>query len=93
MKKADFTGLRKKIDRTDRAILCALTARFGAALEIGRIKAALGIPVVQKSRLREVLRERVAMGRELGLSPVFVRALIHLIHDESVRMQKKVGRK
>ena len=90
MKKADFSRLRSKIDHADRDLLRALAKRFASALEIGRIKAKLGIPVIQKSRFRELLKERIEMGRKQGISPKFIRALFHLIHDESVRVQMKV---
>jgi len=54
--KSDLDDLRKRIDLLDESLVRLLNARAACALEIGRVKRAMGIPVYQPQREEEVLR-------------------------------------
>jgi chorismate mutase len=81
--------LRKKIDRADRALFQALSLRTKAVTEIGHLKRRHGLPVLQKARWKEVMRERVKIAKGLGISEAFVKRVLTLIHKESIRIQTR----
>ena len=79
--------LRLKIDRIDDELLELLAKRMGVSREIGRYKREHNLPVVQTQRYRNLMEKRVADGEKLDLSPEFIRHLLSVIHEESVRQQ------
>ena len=52
----EIEALRQRIDELDERLVRLLNDRAGCALEIGRIKQALGLEIYQPEREREVLR-------------------------------------
>ena len=52
---AGLQDLRRKIDALDEAIVRLLNARAACALEIGRCKKQIGLPLYQPARESEVL--------------------------------------
>jgi len=91
----EFAQLRKKIDQADRILFNALGSRARAVEKIGVIKRDHDLPVFQKKRWKEVLRERVKIAKRMGLSERFSKNLLELIHKESCRVQRNIkkGRK
>lgn len=81
--------LRTRIDRADRALLEALSARFRAVLEVGELKRELGLPVVQKNRWLELMEDRLRQANRLELSKDFIQAVFKLIHKEAIRLQSR----
>ena len=55
--------------------------------EIGRRKEAGGIPVVQPGRYSDMQASRVAAAAAQGIDAGFMRRLLSMIHEESVRIQ------
>ena len=47
---ADLEDLRKRIDLLDESLVRLLNARAACALEIGRIKRDMGLPIYQPTR-------------------------------------------
>lgn len=80
-------GLRRKIDDTDDEILALLARRMDIAREIGAYKRQHGLPVVQPDRYNNLMEKRAAEGEALGLPRNFVRRILALVHEESVRTQ------
>lgn len=85
--------LREAIDRIDLRLLKVLSQRFQLSEKVGQLKAHSGLPVVQKSRKKEILKDREMRGRELGLTGEFIRRLYTLVHLESVNRQLKIKKK
>lgn len=79
--------LREKIDRLDDDLLDLLAKRMEVAREIGRYKRENKLPVVQSSRYKSLMENRVAEGVKLDMSADFIKALLAVIHEESVRQQ------
>ena len=52
----DLDDLRKRIDLLDESLVRLLNARAACALEIGRVKRDMGVPIYQPERENEVLR-------------------------------------
>jgi chorismate mutase len=90
---ARIRKLRRKIDAADRALMKALGSRMATVEKIGNIKIAAGMPILQKTRWKEVMKQRLDAAARLGLSDRFTTALYALIHREALDIQKKLGRK
>lgn len=78
---------RAQIDRFDRECLETLKFRFSVVENIARLKEAMNITPLQIGRMDDLLKERIQIGQELGLSENFVSELFHSIHTESVKIQ------
>jgi chorismate mutase len=80
-------ALRRRIDELDARLVQLLNDRAGCALEIGRIKQALGMEIYQPDREREVLRHV----RDLNGGPLDAHAIVRLferIIDEARRLER-----
>ena len=86
----DLTRLRDAIDRVDEVIVRLLNQRAKYAIEIGELKAVLGLPVYAPEREKEVLHhvERTSDGPLDGAS---VRRLFERIIDESRRVEREAS--
>lgn len=83
----NLDDLRRKIDSLDDQLLELMAKRMEVSREIGRYKREHKMPVVQTARYKDLMERRVADGEKLELSPDFVKALLAIIHEESVRQQ------
>ena len=77
-------------DRLDDELLELLSRRREVSREIGRYKKEHSLPVVQTGRYKDLMEKRVADGEKLDMSADFVRALLAVIHEESVRQQVEI---
>lgn len=82
--------LRQQIDSVDNELLEVLAKRMRISREIGCYKKEHRIPVVQANRFGDVIRTRVKLGEELGMSGEFLKSVLLAIHEESVRQQIEV---
>ena len=83
----EIEALRQRIDELDERLVRLLNDRAGCALEIGRIKQALGLEIYQPEREREVLRHV----RERNVGPLDAQAIVRLferIIDEARRLER-----
>lgn len=86
----NLTLLRQQIDTLDNELLEVLNKRMRVSREIGRYKKEHRMPVLQTGRFNDIIRDRVNLGREMGMSEEFMKSLLLAIHDESVRQQIEV---
>ena len=84
-----ISELRSVIDSCDAEILEALARRMEACREIGRIKKANNISILQVSRWDEVLAQAITEGSAKGLSKEFITDILNDIHKESVALQNE----
>jgi chorismate mutase len=82
--------LRRQIDVTDAALLDALARRMTLVTQIGRLKQVAAIATVQPDRWRQLLEQRIELGRSLQLPDGFIVALFELIHHESIQLQNRL---
>jgi len=82
--------LRKQIDEADSALIAILAKRVDISSKIGALKKKSGLHAIDAAREKHVIESRIETGKKKTLSPVFVRKLFKLIHDESVRIQKNI---
>lgn len=79
--------LRQQIDNVDNDLLEVLSKRMGVSRRIGQYKREHRMSAVQAGRYNDVMRSRLNLGEEMGMSREFLRAVFLAIHDESVRQQ------
>ena len=85
--KADLEDLRKRIDLLDESLVRLLNARAACALEIGRIKRDMGIPIYQPEREAEVLRN-VQSFNTGPLDQPAIKRLFERIIDEARHLER-----
>ena len=79
--------LRRQIDSIDDELMGVLARRMAISREIGQLKQMHSLSVVQPDRYRELIERRVSEASAIGVSPDFIRELLSVIHEESVRQQ------
>jgi chorismate mutase len=78
---------RRRIDELDERLVALLNARAACALEIGRLKEALGMEIYQPTRERDVL-EHVVRVNEGPLDDGAIGRLFERIIDEARRLER-----
>ncbi|HWX23385.1 MAG TPA: chorismate mutase [Vicinamibacteria bacterium] len=86
-KEEELTAWRLRIDRIDEQLVGLLNSRSACAVEIGRIKRSLGLPVYSPEREASVL-ERVMEQNPGPLDHGAVRRVFERIIDESRRLER-----
>jgi len=84
---ADLEDLRKRIDLLDESLVRLLNARAACALEIGRIKREMGLPIYQPTRETEVLRN-VQAHNNGPLDQAAMKRLFERIIDEARHLER-----
>lgn len=85
--------LRCIINKLDKDLLELLAKRMTVSEKIGEYKRDNSITILQVSHWKTLVESCVANGKQIGLSPEFVKELYHLIHDESIRIQTEIMNK
>jgi len=78
---------RRRIDVIDGQLMSLLNSRSACAVEVGRIKRRLGLPVYSPEREAWIL-ERVMRENPGPLDPTAVRRVFERIIDESRRLER-----
>ena len=86
----NLTLLRQQIDQVDNDILESLNKRMRIAREIGQYKKEHSIPVLQATRYDAIMKSRVKLATEMGMSAEFMTAVLSAIHEESIRQQLEI---
>ncbi|HSP33230.1 MAG TPA: chorismate mutase [Thermoanaerobaculia bacterium] len=83
----EFARLREQIDRVDEVLVRLLNQRTKYAIEIGRIKGVLQLPIYSPDREKKVL-ENVERWSEGPLEPAAMRRLFERIIDEARAVER-----
>jgi len=86
----EMIKLRANIDVADSKLLEILGNRMKVAEQIGALKKAKNIAVLQNKRWNEILGKMILDGEEKGLSEEFILKLFKAIHMESIAHQEKI---
>ena len=86
----EMIKLRASIDVDDSKLLEILGHRMKIAEQIGALKKAKNVAVLQNKRWNEILGRMILDGEEKGLSEEFILKLFKAIHQESIGHQVKV---
>jgi dahp synthetase I family protein len=84
--------LRSHIDILDDQLLDLLKKRMEIAEEIGKLKKANNVAILQNQRWHEILGKVVLEGQQHSLSEEFVIQIFKAIHQESINRQERVTR-
>lgn len=87
--------LRQQIDELDNDLIEVLSKRMRVCREIGQYKKEHHMQVVQTGRYDDILKSRIKLAEEMGMSGDFMKTVLQAIHEESVRLQIEIinGRK
>jgi chorismate mutase len=80
-------GLRRRIDAIDDQLMRLLNSRSACAVEIGRVKRSLGLPVYSPEREAWIL-DRVMRENPGPLDAMAVRRVFERVIDESRRLER-----
>lgn len=83
----DIADFRKKIDELEDELVLLLNKRASYAKEIGKIKKAKGLPVIDAAREAEIL-DRVAAKTAGPFPPESIRKLFELIISETRKIEE-----
>jgi len=84
---AEMESWRRRIDAIDEQLMRLLNSRSACAVEIGRIKRSLGLPVYSPEREAWIL-DRVARENPGPLDADAVRRVFERVIDESRRLER-----
>jgi chorismate mutase len=86
-RESEIDEWRRRIDLIDDQLMRLLNSRSACAVEIGRIKSALGLPVYSPEREAWIL-DRVMRENPGPLDPTAVRRVFERIIDEGRRLER-----
>jgi chorismate mutase len=89
---AEIEAWRRRIDAIDEQLMRLLNSRSACAVEIGRIKRSLGLPVYSPEREAWIL-DRVMRENPGPLDDTAIRRVFERIIDESRRLERIAGEK
>jgi len=84
------SDLRRRIDQIDDQLMKLLNSRSACAVEIGRIKRQIGLPVYQPDREKWIL-DRAERNNPGPLDSGAVRRVFERVIDESRRLERLAG--
>ena len=82
--------LRSEVDSIDQDVLKAFFRRMESISRIGALKKKNKVTVLQVKRWKKIEDHYLTEGKALGLSEEFLTKLLHIIHDESMRIQHDI---
>lgn len=82
--------LRRSIDNLDAILLHSLAERFRCTQEVGRLKAAHGLPPADPAREARQIERLERLADEAGLDPEFARKFQRFIIDEVIRHHRQI---
>jgi chorismate mutase len=82
--------LRDDIDRVDEVIVRLLNERARVAVEIGRIKKELNVPIYQPDREKQVIAHVRGVASEGPLGADAIARLFERIIDEARRLERRI---
>ncbi len=87
---AQVNELRRRIDQIDDQLMKLLNSRSACAVEIGRVKRQIGMPVYQPEREKWIL-DRAERNNPGPLDSGAVRRVFERVIDESRRLERLAG--
>lgn len=85
----EIVQMRHTIDNIDHQLIELLNQRFQCCLAVGELKKQFKVPVMQPSRVKEVVERAAMAGASRGMSPEFAIRVWELIIAEACRMESE----
>lgn len=94
---ADFINkleqLRSVIDDLDEELINKFASRMEIIEKIGAYKSENNVTILQLDRWEKILKNRAFLAEKVGLSDSFIKKMLEIIHQESIRVQTKIMNK
>lgn len=84
---ADLDDLRSRIDQLDRALIAIVAERLAVCRQVAAVKEGTDTPVIQPTRVRDVVVTRRQQAIEAGVDPDFVEQLFRVLLTETHRIE------
>lgn len=88
---AELTRLRQSIDNIDAALVHILAERFKFTQEVGRLKAATGMPASDPDREAVQIARLRALAEESHLDPAFAEKFLNFIVAEVIHHHQSIA--
>jgi chorismate mutase len=86
---SDLREIRRQIDQIDDKLLKLIDKRCRLSQDVGKIKQAGRIEIIDAEREADIMRKLEQMSEELDLNLNFIKRLWRLLLDQSYRLQKQ----
>jgi chorismate mutase-like protein len=84
---ADLDDLRSRIDQLDGALIAIVAERLAVCRQVAAVKEDTDTPVIQPTRVRDVVVTRRQQAIEAGVDPDFVEQLFRVLLTETHRIE------
>ena len=88
---AELTALRQSIDNIDAALVHMLAERFKFTQQVGRLKAATGMPASDPERERVQIARLRSLAEEAHLDPAFAEKFLNFIVAEVIHHHERIA--
>ncbi len=88
---AELNGIRQSIDNIDAALVHLLAERFKFTQQVGRLKAAGGLPASDPERERIQIARLRGLAEESHLDPAFAEKFLNFIVAEVIQHHEKIA--
>jgi len=85
--------LRIAIDELDEELINKFSSRMELIEKIGSYKKENNVTILQIERWEKILKNRTLLAEKAGLSDDFIKKMLEIIHQESIRLQTKIMNK
>ncbi|OFY94770.1 MAG: 3-deoxy-7-phosphoheptulonate synthase [Bacteroidetes bacterium RIFCSPLOWO2_12_FULL_31_6] len=85
--------LRAIIDELDGELINKFASRMNIIEKIGTYKSQNNVTILQVERWEKILKNRSFLAKKVGLSDEFIKKMLELIHQESIRVQTNIMNK
>ena len=85
--------LRAVIDELDEELINKFSSRMEIIEKIGEYKHENNVTILQLERWEQILKNRSFLADKVGLSDNFIKKMLDLVHQESIRVQTEVMNK
>ncbi|PCI94525.1 MAG: 3-deoxy-7-phosphoheptulonate synthase [Flavobacteriales bacterium] len=82
--------LRSIIDELDEELINKFSSRMSIIQKIGEYKHENNVTILQLERWEQILKNRSFLADKVGLSDEFIKKMLELVHQESIRVQTQV---
>lgn len=83
----DLSALRARIDELDRELIRVLAERLAVCHEVARVKEQSDTPIIQPTRVRDVVTSRRQWAIEAGIDPDFAEQIVRVLLSETHRIE------
>ena len=88
MTENELEKMRLEIDKIDNKIVQLFAKRFAVVKQIGALKKANGVEIVDKNRWKKVLEKVENLAEKNGISKKFINEIYEKVHDYACELER-----